>query len=74
MRKHTNKEFLAKGLKYLAAALPTAFIGPVILHSAFNNQDHPFYIAVLILGLIACGGAIFLMFKGISTLVKALFD
>ena len=72
--KHTNKEVLYKGLKYLAGALPLAVIGPSILFSAFNNQAHPLYIAVLILGIIATFAAIFLMFKGIMTLVKALFD
>lgn len=72
--KHTNKELLGKGLRYLAGALPLTFIGPSVLYTAFNNREHPLYIAVLILGLLACAGAIFLMFKGIGTLMKALFD
>lgn len=72
--KHTNKNLLGKGLKYLGGALPLAFLGPVILYSAFNNQDHPLYIPVLILGIIACIAAIFLIFKGIGTLMKSLFD
>ncbi len=72
--KHTNKEVLFKGIKYLAGALPLALIGPSILYNAFNNQDNSLYIAVLILGIIATFAAIFLMFKGIMTIVKALFD
>ena len=72
--KHTNKELLGKGIKYLAAALPLAFIGPSILFTAFNNQTHPFYIAVLLVGLLTCALAIFFIFKGISTLMKSLFD
>ncbi|MFO8146011.1 MAG: DUF6095 family protein [Bacteroidota bacterium] len=72
--KHTNKEMLGKGLRYLAGALPLTLIGPSILYTAFNNKEHPLYIAVLIFGLLACAGAIFLMFKGIGTLMKALFD
>jgi hypothetical protein len=72
--KHTNKTLLGKGIKYLAMALPLSAIGPVILYTAFNNQQHPLYIPVLILGLIACIAAVFLMFKGIGTLVKSLFD
>ncbi|SDR68374.1 DUF6095 family protein [Christiangramia echinicola] len=72
--KHTNKEVLSKGIKYLAGALPLALIGPSILYNAFNNQDHPLYIAVLILGIIATFASIFLMFKGIMTIIKALFD
>ena len=72
--KHTNKPLLGKGIKYLAGALPLVLIGPTVLYSAFNNQEHPLYLAVLILGILACAGAMFLMFKGIRTLIKALFD
>lgn len=72
--KHTNKNLLSTGVKYLAGAVPLAFLGPVILYSAFNNQSHPLYIPVLILGGAACIAALYLMFKGIGTLMKSLFD
>lgn len=74
MTKRTDKEKLGKGVKYMAFAIPLIFLGPSILYSAFNNQDKPLYILVLIIGLLACAGAIFLLFKGIGTLIKALFD
>lgn len=51
-RKHTNKELLKKGIQYLAAALPLSFLGPSILYSAFNNQDKPLFIPILILGFV----------------------
>ena len=72
--KHTNKKVLGKGLKYLGIALPLSLIGPSVLFSAFNNQDHPWYIPVLIIGLLALIAAMVLMFRGILTIVKALFD
>ncbi|MBZ9779236.1 DUF6095 family protein [Psychroflexus sp. CAK8W] len=72
--KHTNKDTLAKGVKYLAGALPLIFIGPSILYSAFNNQDKTLYWPILIIGILISFGAIFLIFKGIMTLLKALFD
>jgi hypothetical protein len=72
--KHTNKDTLAKGIKYLAGALPLIFIGPSILYSAFNNQDKALYWPILIIGILMSFGAIFLIFKGIMTLLKALFD
>jgi hypothetical protein len=72
--KHTNKEILGKGIKYLAFALPLILIGPSVLFTAFNNQDHPLYIPVLIFGILAIFAAIFLLFKGILTIVKAVFD
>jgi len=72
--KHTNKEQLGKGIKYLAGALPLTLLGPVVLYSAFHNKEHPYYIFVLIFGLMAFIGAIILMFLGIRTIMKALFD
>ncbi|MDT0295551.1 DUF6095 family protein [Mesonia ostreae] len=72
--KRTNKEVLFKGVKFMAGALPLMFIGPSILYSAFNNREHPLYFAVLILGILSCGGAMFLIFKGINTIMKAIFD
>lgn len=74
MTPQTNKKKLLKGLRYLAGALLPCFLGPTVLFSAFNNQEHPYYIPVLIFGLLACTAAIFLLFKGINTIMKALFD
>lgn len=73
-RKHTNKALLGKGIKFMAGALPLAFLGPVVLFSTFKNQDHPWFIPILVLGILAMIGAIFLLFKGLNTIMKALFD
>ncbi len=62
------------GLKYLAGALPLSFIGPVVLFSSFKNQDHIWFIPILIFSLLAMAAAIYLMFKGINTVMKSLFD
>lgn len=70
----TNKEILTKGIKYLAFALPLLFIGPSVIFSSFKNQEHPFYIPVLGVGIIFCFLSIFLIFKGIQTIMKSLFD
>ena len=72
--KHTNKNLLLKGLKFLAGALPLSFIGPVVLTSSFKNQEHVWFIPVMILALLIMAAAVFLMFKGISLMMKALFD
>ena len=72
--KHTNKKVLGTGIKYLGIAIPLTLIGPSVLFSAFNNQEHPWYLAVLIFGILASIAAIILMFKGILTIVKSLFD
>ena len=72
--KHTNKSLLLKGLKFLAGALPLSFVGPVVLFSSFKNPDNPWFLPVLIFALITMAAAIYLMFKGINTVMKALFD
>lgn len=72
--KHTNRTLLLKGLKFLAGALPLSFIGPVVLFSSFQNQDNPWFLPVLLFALIAMAAAVLLMFKGINTVMRALFD
>lgn len=70
----TNKSVLAKGVKYLAGALPLLFLGPVVITSAFKNEKHQLYVYVLILGILIALAAMFLIFKGINTILKSLFD
>lgn len=70
----TDKNILAKGVKYLSGALPLLFLGPIIINSAFKNEKHPLYPYVLTLGIIIALVAMFLIYKGITTLVKSMFD
>ncbi len=69
----TDKVLLVKGLKRLAITVMLMFTGPVVLYQAFKNQDHPFYIPVLVIGALIALGAIVMGFLGIKTLVDALF-
>tara|TARA_B100002019_G_C20803914_1_gene372598 strand:+ start:119 stop:337 length:219 start_codon:yes stop_codon:yes gene_type:complete len=69
-----NKELLVKGLSSLVIAIFFAFTGPVIYTSAVRNVNHPFFIPVLGLGLIACILAILYGFRGIKLLVKGFFN
>lgn len=71
--KRTDKELLGKGVQRMAIALIFMFISPVIIHSAFKNQDHPLYIPILILGLISAAFAIFMIFKGLKTIMDSIF-
>ena len=70
----TNKKILVKGIRYLSGALPMLFIGPIIINSAFKNQANPLYPYVLGIGIISCMFAMFLIYKGIKTILKSLFD
>ncbi|NRT12599.1 DUF6095 family protein [Flavobacterium sp. 14A] len=70
----TNKELLTQGIKYLAFALPLLFIGPAIIYNAFINKENGWHYLVLAVGIIACIGAVYFMFKGLQTMVKGLFN
>jgi len=74
MQEHTNKNLLAKGIQRIGFALALALTGPILIHSAFKNQEHELYIPVLILGILIAGFAIFMGFKGIKTIMNALFN
>jgi len=70
----TDKKILFKGIRFLAIALPLLFIGPVVIHSAFKNQNNSLYYVVLFVGILCCIFAMFLIFRGVTTMVKALFN
>jgi hypothetical protein len=69
----TDKKILMRGITYLSIALPLFFIGPVVIHSSFKNQAHPFYIPVLGGGIIFCIAAIAFVFMGLRTIMKSMF-
>ncbi len=69
----TDRKILQKGILYLSMALPLFFLGPVVIHSSFKNEEHPFFIPVLGMGIIASLAAIFLMFSGIRKIMNSMF-
>jgi hypothetical protein len=70
----TNKELLSKGIKYLGGALPLLFIGPSIIYNAFINKQNIWHYLVLAVGIATCLGAMYLLFLGLNTIMKALFN
>lgn len=70
----TNKDVLLKGIKIMSGTLFLLVTAPIIINSSFKNQDHTFFVPVLGLGIILFLGAIYFGFKGIKTLIRALFD
>ncbi len=71
--RRTNKDLLIKGVKFLAYTVALMFTAPVVLYQAFKNQDHPWFIPVLVIGGILALGAIGMGFYSIKTVVDALF-
>ena len=70
--KTMNKILLQKGLKLMSYFLVFSFMGPFVVHQAFQNKSHPLYYLVLVIGLLLLGLAFYFGFKGIITLVNAL--
>lgn len=70
----TNKELLSKGITYLTGALPLLFIGPSLIYNAFMNKQNVWHYLVLAIGIISCIGAMFLMYKGLKTIMKGIFN
>lgn len=71
---HTNKEKLLKGVKLMGCTLLLLITAPIVLNSSFKNQDHPMFIPVLGIGIVLLVAAIYFGFKGIRTLMGALFN
>ena len=69
----TDKQILNKGIAFFAYALGLIFIGPSIIHSAFKNQHTKWHYVVLAVGIAMCVGAVYLMFKGLRTIIKSMF-
>ena len=67
-----NPPLLIKGLKKMSLCLLCCFIGPIVVHQAFKNQEHPLYVPVLILGILFLMTALYYGFIGIKTLVNGL--
>lgn len=70
----TDKDMLIRGAKRLVFTVLLMFSGPIVLYQAFKNQEHPWFIPVLIFGCLLALGAIVMGFWGIRTLVNALFQ
>jgi Family of unknown function (DUF6095) len=69
----TDKELLVKGLKRMGICLLLMFLGPTFLHLAFNNNDKPLYIPLLVLSIIICIAAVTMLFVGINTILNSIF-
>jgi hypothetical protein len=69
----TDKNILNKGIMYMAWALPLMFIGPSIIYNAFINKQNVWHYLVLAIGILACFGAVFFLFKGLNTIMKSMF-
>lgn len=69
-----KKSLLFKGVKYSIGSFPLMFLGPIIIFSSFKNQENPFFIPVLSVGILIAFLAGYLLFKGVKTITDSLFN
>ena len=72
--KHTNKDVLVKGIKTMGVSLICMFLGPTLIYVAFSNHEKPLFIPILIVGIIVCILAIYLVFRGLKTIMDSMFN
>ncbi len=70
----TNKDLLAKGVKYLFGALPLMFLGPSVIYNALMNKHTNWHYLVLAVGVFLCFLAVYFLFKGIKNVTDSLFN
>ncbi len=70
----TDKKQLGKGVRTLMGSLLPSVIGPTVLYNAFMNKSHDLFWVVFSIGVIIMLLAIFLIFKGIRTMINSIFD
>jgi len=73
-KEHTDKKLLNKGIKYMVIALPLLFASPYLITlSALNKNTTLPFLLFLIVGIIIGILSIYFCFKGLRTILKAIF-
>ncbi len=73
-QKHTDRKLLTKGIKYMVYTLPLLILCPYLITLSFINKENFSFYIFLGIGFIIGVFAIFLFYKGIKTLIDALFS
>lgn len=68
-----NKKNLKKGFKQIIISFFLMFLGPTLLFQSFKNEDHPWFIPVLIISIIICILSLFYGIKGLKNIMNAIF-
>jgi hypothetical protein len=69
----TNRDVLAKGLKFMGVALACMFIGPTLVYISQTKLKTPIDTILLVIAITICCLAIFFAFKGINTILDSMF-
>ncbi len=69
-----KKIHLSKGLKYLGLALPLLFAAPIVVTIGFKALAKDDSYIILIVGILLAILAMLVTAKGVSTIMKSLFE
>ncbi|GER60824.1 DUF6095 family protein [Patiriisocius marinus] len=72
-KEHTDLNLLGKGLKFLAGALPLLFLSPYLITLSALNKGHWSFYMFIVLGITIGILAVFLIYKGLKTIMKSIF-
>ena len=73
-RGHTDKKLLLKGIKYMAFVIPLLILTTYIFTFIFLNKDTRLFYILLPLAIIGMAATIWLGFKGLKTIMRAIFQ
>lgn len=70
----TDKTLFKKGVKFLLIALPLLVLAPVLITLARLNKETYIFWVIFIPGIIAFFAAMYMIYKGVNTLMSAFFS
>lgn len=70
----TDRTLFKKGIKFLLIALPLLALAPILISIARLNKETFIFWVILIPGLIAFFAAMYMIYKGVNTLMSAFFS
>ncbi|KAA3624700.1 MAG: hypothetical protein DWP94_02820 [Flavobacterium sp.] len=73
-RGHTDKKLLLKGIKYMALVIPLLILTTYIFTFIFLNKDTKLFYLFLPLAIIGMAATIWLGFKGLKIIIRAVFQ
>ncbi len=71
--KRTDKELLVKGIKMMLLTAVLMFLGPTLFYIGLNNKEKVLFIPLMIVATIVLILAVFLMYKGLKTIMNSMF-
>lgn len=72
--KRTDKELLVKGIKMMLLTAFLMFLGPTLFYIGLSNKEKVLFIPLMIVATVVLILAVFLMYKGLKTIMNSMFE